>query len=366
MTTTKLSEPFDEIATRDELLEQEFQVVGRRGPKKRVNSESLDSSEPKRYRVGFKVRVTIQSKHVNLGMVNPIKISKWIGECVENVDKIKATYYGLLVICGETEARRMKRELKMYEGKSVQVEVEMPKKTVRGVLYRVHEEVTEQEIMEEHSEIEKVDFVIKGGQKTGTVFLTFAKFVQVKPESVTLGYQTYKCNEYYPQPVRCYRCQRFGHMGNQCHGKPRCSKCGGEHEWKECKEENMKCCNCGEAHSAAYKGCSKFEDEKKILEVKTKQKVSYAQAVEEVKGPQAEVNMVPETQMSQDEPPVNTPSLVKIDETTLTAIIVKLFYLFKKDVFVIGKDRIGQILSIVNKIGDFEVDREEVQILLDS
>ena len=41
-----------------------------------------------------------------------------------------------------------------------------------------------------------------------------------------------------------------------CKGKQRCGRCGGDHEYGKCEEgAKLKCCNCGEEHSSAYRGC---------------------------------------------------------------------------------------------------------------
>lgn len=56
---------------------------------------------------------------------------------------------------------------------------------------------------------------------------------------------------------QCFRCQRFGHAQSRCTIKPRCVKCAGEHHYTECekiKESPPKCANCGENHTASYRG----------------------------------------------------------------------------------------------------------------
>lgn len=60
-------------------------------------------------------------------------------------------------------------------------------------------------------------------------------------------------------PVQCTNCQRYGHTGNYCFRAPVCVKCGGPHHHSKCplpRESKPKCGNCGEEHTANYKGCS--------------------------------------------------------------------------------------------------------------
>lgn len=60
---------------------------------------------------------------------------------------------------------------------------------------------------------------------------------------------------------QCTRCQRFGHTKNYCKLQPRCVKCTGNHLYSECskkKEDSVQCVNCGDSHTANYRGCPYF------------------------------------------------------------------------------------------------------------
>lgn len=57
---------------------------------------------------------------------------------------------------------------------------------------------------------------------------------------------------------QCTRCQRYGHTKNYCKLDPRCVKCLEPHHYSECPKrpnEQPLCVNCGENHTANYKGC---------------------------------------------------------------------------------------------------------------
>ena len=61
-------------------------------------------------------------------------------------------------------------------------------------------------------------------------------------------------------PVQCFNCQEYGHTFNYCHLRQICVICSEAHDTKECpKDKNSttvkKCSNCGENHTANYKGC---------------------------------------------------------------------------------------------------------------
>lgn len=49
------------------------------------------------------------------------------------------------------------------------------------------------------------------------------------PERIFLGYISYAVCPFVPHPLRCYKCQRYGHVVAVCRGKLRCARCGGEH-----------------------------------------------------------------------------------------------------------------------------------------
>ena len=84
---------------------------------------------------------------------------------------------------------------------------------------------------------------------------------------------------YVTKPVRCYRCQRFGHLAAACLAKlERCSMCSGHHRTQQCivKIQNselvkLKCANCGEEHSANSNRCS-------VLREKMQQKMNNVSA----------------------------------------------------------------------------------------
>ena len=92
------------------------------------------------------------------------------------------------------------------------------------------------------------------------------------------GWQRFRVNLFIPRPTRCFKCQRFGHIQENCRAKIRCSTCGGSHGYEGC-EQTIKCVNCGGNHSAASKTCPKFLEIQGILKVKTEGKMSYAEAL---------------------------------------------------------------------------------------
>ena len=73
-------------------------------------------------------------------------------------------------------------------------------------------------------------------------------FQSEPPSEVRIGYLLYKIRPYIPKPLRCFKCNRFGHVAYHCKIKERCSKCG---------EQQVE----------------------HVLKIKTSRNVSYAEAV---------------------------------------------------------------------------------------
>ena len=105
--------------------------------------------------------------------------------------------------------------------------------------------------------------------------------------------------------MRCFKCQRFGHLAAQCRGKLRCAKCGSEHEYGQCGDNTeLKCCNCGGQHSVAYGGCVKQKEAKEVQKYKITHKVSYAEAIKNIVKKKKEEKLaliyLPEQRISDD------------------------------------------------------------------
>jgi hypothetical protein len=73
--------------------------------------------------------------------------------------------------------------------------------------------------------------------------------------------------------------------------KPKCPICARDHDYQACPDKTqIKCANCGEPHSAGYKGCSSFKESQSINRLVATQGLSYRDAAAQVKRPQTETN----------------------------------------------------------------------------
>ena len=73
--------------------------------------------------------------------------------------------------------------------------------------------------------------------QTNTYILTFNK--PQTPKDVKIGYCLERVEQYVPAPLRCFKCQKFGHHRKACRGRQTCSKCG-EKDLDHAEEDCLK------------------------------------------------------------------------------------------------------------------------------
>ena len=100
----------------------------------------------------------------------------------------------------------------------------------------------------------------KEGALTKTMLCTFTGRI---PDKVDLGHWgKFSTKTYYPEPLRCFNCQRYGHHKSACTSPAICAVCSGRHATENCiakhKEGNqtkLRCPNCKNQHPAWHRRC---------------------------------------------------------------------------------------------------------------
>ncbi|GFV21134.1 RNA-directed DNA polymerase from mobile element jockey [Trichonephila clavipes] len=97
------------------------------------------------------------------------------------------------------------------------------------------------------------------------------------PPAIKAGYLNCKIRPYIPNPLRCFKCQRFGHSQTSCRSQLTFSRCASVgHASTDCSLE-PKCINCSQPHTADSKLCPKWKTEKQIQEIKTNKNITYVE-----------------------------------------------------------------------------------------
>ena len=140
-------------------------------------------------------------------------------------------------------------------------------------LTEIKEELASQQV----TEVKRIS-VTRAGKKenTHTYILTFG--TPDLPTKIKVGYLSVPIKPYIPNPLRCFRCQRFGHHRDQCKSPEVCGKCGNTDHSKEHCEVDPACVNCKGKHEASSKNCPSWKKEKEISRIKTERNLPYPQA----------------------------------------------------------------------------------------
>ncbi|XP_067661938.1 uncharacterized protein [Haliotis asinina] len=110
---------------------------------------------------------------------------------------------------------------------------------------------------------------------TNTYLLTFA--LSKLPDSIKAGYFNLGVNIFIPNPLRCFKCQQFGHGARFCKNDSVCFRCSEQHDAFDCTND-VKCANCHGKHMSSSKMCPNFEREVKISKIKYSNNISFSEA----------------------------------------------------------------------------------------
>ena len=112
-------------------------------------------------------------------------------------------------------------------------------------------------------------------RNTASLILTFN--TSNLPSTILAGYRVLRVRPYIPAPLRCFKCQKFGHVASRCDKEQVCV-CGKSlHEGSPCVQP-LSCVNCSGDHSSRSKLCAVYQNEAAIQELKTREKISYFEA----------------------------------------------------------------------------------------
>lgn len=153
---------------------------------------------------------------------------------------------------------------------------------VRGVIKcRVLQGLTDAEILQElHPQgVTEVRCLTKTGAELSRPFSYLLIFSSPSPpNNMEILGEKYRVHPFYPNPYRCFACNRYGH-GQPCKNQPICPRCATSHEgdFKECKAPE-KCAACGKGHDVRSTECPVFLRERHVLRYSIRNRIPLAEA----------------------------------------------------------------------------------------
>lgn len=153
--------------------------------------------------------------------------------------------------------------------------------------------------LEEDHDLAEVELALKRGDTTIVSVVRLSKFTAGRREpssSLKVGFDAPTLPKFVPldfvrvpvrpfreSPLRCYRCQRHGHIASGCDATLRCLVCGGGHRKDDCSASVPLCANCGGAHIASSRECPFTQDASQINDLR-RQGMSFSEARKHVIG----------------------------------------------------------------------------------
>ena len=98
---------------------------------------------------------------------------------------------------------------------------------------------------------------------------------------VKVGYLSFKIRE----PLKCYKCNAYGHIAINCKNNLKCPKCLGEHTLKEClnKDSEKRCATCDStSHYTGQAVCPQRQIQKQVDTLRATRSMSYSEAFKTV------------------------------------------------------------------------------------
>lgn len=225
-------------------------------------------------------------------MSNPMRLTKILRKAVGEIKSARyLTNNRVIVFCLNKKQQEMMTKMKEFGGAGVKChvpgEVNSIKGVITGVPMSLSDEILKKQVMSEKIIDVKRLTSNRNGKREPSTTVMITVNGKLLPENVKMGYVCYPVRPFIKPALRCFNCQRLGHVAEVCKGKKRCCKCGGEHGYGECGDlVEPKCCNCGGPHSAAYLGCIAQKQAVEAIKYKSEHNVSYAQAVKKVQNEQ--------------------------------------------------------------------------------
>jgi hypothetical protein len=218
-----------------------------------------------------------------LSKLSPFALYKAIQGIAGTPKEVKRLRSGtvLLEVTKEAHSKNLLRCKKLIDV-PVKISEHRTLNTRRGVVYSPELKGSSEEEILEHlapqvKEVRRIKIKREGRLlDTNSFILTFAS--PALPSQIKVAYLVLDVRPYVASPLRCFKCQKYGHHKNACRQAARCARCGStEHPDGECSAP-PRCVNCEGEHTAFDKDCPVWKKEKSIQKIKAEQNIPYLEA----------------------------------------------------------------------------------------
>ena len=257
----------------------------------RLNPTTAPSNEPFLSPTGSYLVVKADDDTVSFRKMNVFWPQKQIAAICGSSDfEIEAPANGTLII--QTKSRKHTKALlnvNTFCGKKVTISLHYGRNSCKGTIFAPElRHMTEDEILSDLrgdgvTHIRRLT-TFRDGQRRDTSLLVLTFDTTTLPEKLNIGWLRKDVRVFVPNPLRCYKCQRFGHGSSSCRQSARCQTCGeAPHDGSSCTAPKV-CLSCGSSdHPVSSSQCPVWKDEKSICELKAKSGLSYPEARKQVK-----------------------------------------------------------------------------------
>ena len=212
------------------------------------------------------------------------KTIKGIAGTVQSIKKLKTGQ--LLIECVRQQQAENLIRTTTFAGEKVKGAAYAPLNRSRGVIrdkQRDFDDLKEEELQKELesqgvTHVKRIS-IRKNGQTIHTQTYIISFDMPTPPQKLKIGYYSIKVDLFIPNPLRCFKCHKFGHTSNTCKSQVQCCyKCGSNsHSCEECNKE-AHCINCEGNHFSSSKSCPIYLKEKEIQKLKTEKRIAYPEA----------------------------------------------------------------------------------------
>lgn len=220
---------------------------------------------------------------------NPFIIGKSVEQFAGPVESAKSENKGASYILHTRKPQQAKKLLtmtKLLDETNIIIQTHTKLNTCQCVISSVDLLDLTEEFIQKHLEDQKVSYVKRitrkvNGERVNTtaLILTFSKTTY--PKHVKVGLLRVATKPYYPNPMLCFGCFKYGHLKTRCTNTKICFNCSESYHGDECTK-SPNCHNCKGNHRPGNRTCPVYKHEECIVHTKIDLNLSFPEARERV------------------------------------------------------------------------------------